>query len=604
MVGAPVRRNGRLYNCGIAIARGTILGAVPKTFLPNYREYYEKRWFASGGGDGRAEGRAGRADGAVRHRSDLRRRGPRRLRLPYRDLRGLLGADPALHPGRARRRADPHQSFRLQHHDRQGGRAQIALRQPGESGAGGLRLLRPGPGRKHHRSRLGRAGLDLRARRIARRDRPLRMGAGARRRRRRRAAFAARTDAQRHVQRRRPRRRPSRAFVPHLRLRAQTRVRGDRLRAEAPPLPLRSQPARPARPGLLRGVQYPGAGPGPPLQGDERRASGDRRLGRARFDPCPDRRRQGLRPARPAARDDPRLHHARLRHRRGDQGQCLGADERIGHSRRGDRHPPRRRADARRHGPPLCEGGGGLRRHLRKCAGGAPDRLSVPPRQPALRLRRRHRRFERDRARLVDLRGRRPDEPLRRQCRRAQDADPVSHPLGDQIGPVRRGDRPGAAGDPRHQDFARIGPRRREERDAIDRGKDRPLRAARFLPVPHIAPRFAAVQGRLPRLAGVEGRRGRRMAVPLSGRAEARIRPRHDQEMAGSVLLPLLPAQPVQALGASPTAPRFPPAGRSARAATGARRATAMRRRGSTNSRKRSTSSPAGRAALLPVLFG
>src|SRR5688572_30208361 len=50
LVGAPIRRNGRLYNCGLAIARGTILGAVPKIFLPNYREYYEKRWFASGAG--------------------------------------------------------------------------------------------------------------------------------------------------------------------------------------------------------------------------------------------------------------------------------------------------------------------------------------------------------------------------------------------------------------------------------------------------------------------------------------------------------------------------------------------------------------------------
>ena len=50
VIGAPVRRNGRLYNCGIAIARGAILGVVPKTFLPNYREYYEKRWFAAGVG--------------------------------------------------------------------------------------------------------------------------------------------------------------------------------------------------------------------------------------------------------------------------------------------------------------------------------------------------------------------------------------------------------------------------------------------------------------------------------------------------------------------------------------------------------------------------
>ncbi|HEV2079852.1 MAG TPA: NAD(+) synthase [Allosphingosinicella sp.] len=47
-VGAPLRRNGRLYNCALVISRGQILGVVPKSFLPNYREYYEKRWFVSG----------------------------------------------------------------------------------------------------------------------------------------------------------------------------------------------------------------------------------------------------------------------------------------------------------------------------------------------------------------------------------------------------------------------------------------------------------------------------------------------------------------------------------------------------------------------------
>jgi NAD+ synthase (glutamine-hydrolysing) len=50
IVGAPVRRNQRLYNCGVVIARGQILGVVPKSFLPNYREYYENRWFAPGVG--------------------------------------------------------------------------------------------------------------------------------------------------------------------------------------------------------------------------------------------------------------------------------------------------------------------------------------------------------------------------------------------------------------------------------------------------------------------------------------------------------------------------------------------------------------------------
>jgi NAD+ synthase (glutamine-hydrolysing) len=50
LVGAALPRNGRLYNCAVAVSRGRVLGIVPKTFLPNYREYYEKRWFASGAG--------------------------------------------------------------------------------------------------------------------------------------------------------------------------------------------------------------------------------------------------------------------------------------------------------------------------------------------------------------------------------------------------------------------------------------------------------------------------------------------------------------------------------------------------------------------------
>lgn len=50
LVGAPLRAEGALYNCAVVIARGKILGVVPKSFLPNYREYYEKRWFAHGRG--------------------------------------------------------------------------------------------------------------------------------------------------------------------------------------------------------------------------------------------------------------------------------------------------------------------------------------------------------------------------------------------------------------------------------------------------------------------------------------------------------------------------------------------------------------------------
>lgn len=47
IVGAPVVAGGLLLNCGLVIQKGKILGVVPKTYLPNYNEFYEKRWFAS-----------------------------------------------------------------------------------------------------------------------------------------------------------------------------------------------------------------------------------------------------------------------------------------------------------------------------------------------------------------------------------------------------------------------------------------------------------------------------------------------------------------------------------------------------------------------------
>ncbi|MGI9246697.1 MAG: NAD(+) synthase [Steroidobacteraceae bacterium] len=47
-VGLPLRIDGRLFNCAVLLRRGRLLGVVPKTYLPNYREFYEKRQFASG----------------------------------------------------------------------------------------------------------------------------------------------------------------------------------------------------------------------------------------------------------------------------------------------------------------------------------------------------------------------------------------------------------------------------------------------------------------------------------------------------------------------------------------------------------------------------
>ncbi|MDL2253113.1 NAD(+) synthase [Ruminococcaceae bacterium OttesenSCG-928-I18] len=48
-VGLPVRHNGKLYNCAAVLQGGRVLGLVPKTYLPNYGEFYELRQFASGG---------------------------------------------------------------------------------------------------------------------------------------------------------------------------------------------------------------------------------------------------------------------------------------------------------------------------------------------------------------------------------------------------------------------------------------------------------------------------------------------------------------------------------------------------------------------------
>ncbi|CAN5325064.1 NAD(+) synthase [soil metagenome] len=49
VVGAPIRHGDRLFNCAAVLGNGRVLGIVPKTYLPNYREYYEKRWFSPAG---------------------------------------------------------------------------------------------------------------------------------------------------------------------------------------------------------------------------------------------------------------------------------------------------------------------------------------------------------------------------------------------------------------------------------------------------------------------------------------------------------------------------------------------------------------------------
>lgn len=60
VVGLPVAVQNSLYNCAVAISDGALLGVVPKQFIPNYKEFYESRWFSSAnGGEPRSIGLAG-----------------------------------------------------------------------------------------------------------------------------------------------------------------------------------------------------------------------------------------------------------------------------------------------------------------------------------------------------------------------------------------------------------------------------------------------------------------------------------------------------------------------------------------------------------------
>lgn len=47
ILGMPLRHDNQLFNCAVVITKGKILGVIPKTYIPNYQEFYEARWFSS-----------------------------------------------------------------------------------------------------------------------------------------------------------------------------------------------------------------------------------------------------------------------------------------------------------------------------------------------------------------------------------------------------------------------------------------------------------------------------------------------------------------------------------------------------------------------------
>ena len=65
VLGAPLRHRNRIYNCAVVVHRGAILGVVPKSYPPTYREFYEGRQLASGVGERDAAGAGGDARESV-----------------------------------------------------------------------------------------------------------------------------------------------------------------------------------------------------------------------------------------------------------------------------------------------------------------------------------------------------------------------------------------------------------------------------------------------------------------------------------------------------------------------------------------------------------
>ncbi|MCW2779780.1 MAG: synthetase [Marmoricola sp.] len=77
VVGAPLRKGNRLYNCAVVIQGGVVLGVSPKSYLPNYREFYERRHFAPG------DDQRGQTIGLGLDKLDHRGRLDHRVEVPF-----------------------------------------------------------------------------------------------------------------------------------------------------------------------------------------------------------------------------------------------------------------------------------------------------------------------------------------------------------------------------------------------------------------------------------------------------------------------------------------------------------------------------------------
>ena len=180
-----------------------------------------------------------------------------------------------------------------------------------------------------------------------------------------------------------------------------------------------------------------------------------------------------------------------------------------------------------------------------------------PARQPSWRPRYRHRRSLRARAGLVHLWRRRSDGALQCQCRRAEDADPASDPLGDRLEAVQRGVN-------RNAWRRSCRPKSRPSWFRRSPARSRKARKPRSVPtnsrISTCTTRCGSACGR-PRSPSWRCRRGRtspgRMAAGIPERPAQGLRSHRNPPLARGVPAPLLRLQPVQALGDAERAEGF-----------------------------------------------
>ncbi len=420
VVGAPLVHGTRVLNCAVVIHRGRVLGVAPKSYLPTYREFYERRWFAPG------DDRRGSTITVAGQEVPL---GPD-LVFEATDVPGLKlyaeicedmwvpvppSAEAALAGATVLANLSGSPITVARAEDRR-----LLVRSASARCSAAYVFAAAGQGEsttdlswdgqtmvyecgdllgESERFPEGarRTVVDVDLDRI-RQDR-IRQGTFDDNRR----SLGERVDNFRTVT-----------------LRAQAAHRRHRAAPQGRPVPVRARRRRAARARLLRGLQHPGLRARAAAARHRPAEGRDRGQRRPRLHPRADRGREGDGPARPRAQRHPRLHDAGLRHRRDHEVLRHPPLEVARRDVRGDRHHRGREPAARRPRAPVRRRPARLRRHVRERPGRAAHRLPLPARQPPRRHRARHRRPVRARPRLVHVRRRRPDVALQRQRRRAR----------------------------------------------------------------------------------------------------------------------------------------------------------------------------------------